>query len=72
MKVLALDYGAARTGVAVSDATAWHVMQQSFRPNLDAVSARLAFLETVSHLEHLRLQGRIDSEERDGVTLYRI
>jgi glyoxylase-like metal-dependent hydrolase (beta-lactamase superfamily II) len=58
--------------VRVSDTTAWHVMQQSFRPNLDAVSARLAFLETVSHLEHLRLEGRIDSEERDGVTLYRI
>lgn len=57
--------------VDLADTTAWRVMTQSFRPNLDPVSARLAFLETVSHLEHLRLQGRIGSQERDGVTLYR-
>jgi hypothetical protein len=31
---------------------------------------RLAFLETVSHLEHLRLQGRIKYAERDQVTVY--
>ncbi len=52
------------------DTTAWKVMSQSFRPNLDPVSARLAFLETVSHLEHLRSRGRIDSGDRDGVTHY--
>ncbi len=57
--------------VDVADTTAWRVMTQSFRPNLDPVSSRLAFLETVSHLEHLRLRGRIGSQDRDGVTMYR-
>lgn len=57
--------------VHIADTTAWSVMTRSFRPNLDPVSARLAFLETVSHLEHLRLHGRIGSQERGGVTLYR-
>jgi hypothetical protein len=46
-------------------------MIKSFRPNLDVVQARLAFLETISHLEHLRLTGRIEVEERDGVLVYR-
>jgi hypothetical protein len=53
-----------------ADTTAWTVMTQSFRPNLDPLSARLAFLETVSHLEHLRELGRIDIRDRDGVTVY--
>lgn len=56
--------------VRQDDATAWRVMTQSFRPNLDPVSARLAFLETVSHLEHLRNEGRIVSQDRDGITHY--
>lgn len=54
-----------------ADSTAWSVMTQSFRPNLDPVGARLAFLETVSHLEHLRIEGRVDARERDGTTVYR-
>jgi len=53
------------------DSTAWRVMSESFRPNLDPVSARLAFLETVSHLEHLRIEGRVRAEDRDGLTIYR-
>lgn len=56
--------------VRSADATAWSVMLRSFRPNLDPVSARLAFLETVSHLEHLRLEGKLGSEPRDGTTFY--
>lgn len=52
------------------DTTAWKVMLESFRPNLDPGQARLAFLETVSHLEHLRLTNRIQAEERDGRTMY--
>lgn len=51
--------------------TAWTVMTQSFRPNLDPLQARLAFLETVSHLEHLRLTGRITVEESEGSVTYR-
>lgn len=58
--------------VKSGDSTAWNVMTQSFRPNLDPISARLAFLETVSHLEHLRIEGRVRAEERNGKTHYRV
>jgi glyoxylase-like metal-dependent hydrolase (beta-lactamase superfamily II) len=58
--------------VAQGDVTSWQVMTQSFRPNLTPLEARLAFLETVSHLEHLRLQGRLQVAERDGRVLYRV
>lgn len=53
------------------DRTAWDVMLASFRPNLSPIQARLAFLETISHLEHLRLSGRITGSERDGQVSYR-
>lgn len=53
-----------------ADTTAWEVMTKSFRPNLSPSDARLAFLETVSHLEHLRLTDRIDVEDRKGVVFY--
>lgn len=56
--------------IEAGDATAWDVMLQSFRPNLDPLQARLAFLETVSHLEHLRLGERIDAETRSGTVFY--
>lgn len=57
--------------VREAETDAWSVMVKSFRPNLDALQARLAFLETVSHLEHLRLTGRIRDEDRDGKVFYR-
>lgn len=57
--------------VEEAETTAWTVMTRSFRPNLSPIDARLAFLETVSHLEHLRLSGRIGLEDHDGVTFYR-
>lgn len=38
-------------------ATAWQVMEQTFRPNLSAMHMRLAFQETMAHLEHLRTKG---------------
>lgn len=53
------------------ETTAFEVMLESFRPNLDPIQARLAFLETVSHLEHLRLTGRIRVEKRDDRLVYR-
>lgn len=56
--------------VAQADTTAWTVMTKSFRPNLSPTDARLAFLETISHLEHLRLDGRIDHEDREGRVFY--
>jgi glyoxylase-like metal-dependent hydrolase (beta-lactamase superfamily II) len=57
--------------VREADTTAWEVMLKSFRPNLDPLQARLAFLETISHLEHLRLSGRIRDMDQDGKVLYR-
>ena len=57
--------------VRESDTTAWDVMVKSFRPNLDPIQSRLAFLETISHLEHLRLTGRIRDEDRNGKMIYR-
>lgn len=57
--------------VREQDTNAWNVMQKSFRPNLDALQSRLAFLETISHLEHLRLTGRIREEDHNGKTIYR-
>ena len=49
---------------------AWEVMTRSFRPNLNVVESRLAFLETISHLEHLRLTGRVQGEDREGRWYY--
>lgn len=57
--------------VRAGDTDAWNVMLRSFRPNLDPLQARLAFLETISHLEHLRLTGRIREEDRDGRVIYK-
>ncbi len=54
-----------------ADTTAWEVMLKSFRPNLDPLQSRLAFLETISHLEHLRLTGRIRVMDQDGKVIYR-
>jgi glyoxylase-like metal-dependent hydrolase (beta-lactamase superfamily II) len=56
--------------VREANTTAWEVMVSSFRPNLDPLQMRLAFLETVSHLEHLRISGRIQYVQRDQVTVY--
>lgn len=56
--------------VSHANSTAWSVMTQSFRPNLNPIQARLAFLETVSHLEHLRIIGQVEAIEREGKTLY--
>ncbi len=51
-------------------ATAWQVMLKSFRPNLSPLETQLAFLETVSHLEHLRMKGRLEGENREGVVVF--
>lgn len=56
--------------VREDDTSAWRVMLKSFRPNLDPIQTRLAFLETISHLEHLTETGRIHSEEREGRVIY--
>lgn len=53
------------------DSTAWEVMLESFRPNLTPLESRLAFLETVSHLEHLKMTGRLRQEDRDGTIVFK-
>jgi glyoxylase-like metal-dependent hydrolase (beta-lactamase superfamily II) len=58
--------------VRQGETTAWSVMLKSFRPHLDNIQTRLALLETVAHLEHLRVTGRIDDIEQDGRTYYRV
>ena len=46
--------------------TPWQVMQSVFRPNLNSLEERLAFQETMSHLEHLRRTGRIERKLVEG------
>lgn len=55
----------------VSPVTAWEMVGKVFRPHLTPDEQRLALLETVSHLEHLRLRELVRSEEREGVIWYR-
>lgn len=52
------------------DTNAFEVMLASFRPNLDGMQTRLALLETIAHLEHLTLDGKILSAVREGIVTY--
>lgn len=56
--------------VAEQDTNAWQAMLKSFRPNLDANQSRLAFLETISHLEHLRISGRTGANTDEDLIVY--
>ncbi len=51
--------------------SAWDVMEKVFRPNLGPNEQRLALRETIAHLEHLRLQGKLAPLEHNGSTRYR-
>ena len=53
-----------------SGSTAWDIMEKVFRPNLSSAEQRLALRETIAHLEHLRLSGRLVGLESDGVLRY--
>ncbi len=46
--------------------TPWQIMQSVFRPNLSFLEERLAFQETMAHLEHLRRTGRVQRTLADG------
>lgn len=59
-----------REHVKASSLTAWDLVGSIFRPNLEPDHQRLALLETIAHLEHLRLSDALDTEERDGVVRY--
>jgi glyoxylase-like metal-dependent hydrolase (beta-lactamase superfamily II) len=52
--------------------TAWDIMEAIFRPNLMAVEKRMAFSETLAHLDHLEHRGEASSFEEDGTTHYRL
>lgn len=57
--------------VRLGPSTAWKVMEESYRPNLSPLEQRLALRETVSHLEHLRVMGKVTRFEDHGVRFYR-
>ncbi len=58
--------------IAPSGTSAWEVMERVFRPNLGPVEQRLALRETIAHLEHLRLEGKLDSLDVGGALRYRV
>ena len=60
-----------REVVAPLGSTAWQVMEQVFRPNLSAMDQRLALRETIAHLEHLQITGRLLHTNDPGTILYR-
>ena len=53
-----------------SPASAWAVMEDAFKPDLPPLHARLAFQETLAHLEYLRHRGRAERFEEEGTVLY--
>lgn len=56
--------------VGREDTTAWQIVHVLF-PGLPHSEVFLAVSEVLGHLEHLRRQGLVQVEERDGVDLYR-
>ena len=60
-----------REVVAPLGSNAWQVMEQVFRPNLSPMDQRLALRETIAHLEHLQLTGRLQLGDDHDVVRYR-
>ena len=58
-------------GEIIDPATAWDVMGEIFRPNLDLFHKRLALRETLSHLELLVHEHRAHRETDHGLWHYR-
>lgn len=57
--------------LAEHPATPWQVMQSVFRPNLSSLEERLAFQETMAHLEHLQRHARVERTSVNGICWYR-
>lgn len=57
--------------VSLAPRTAWDVMLESYRPNLNSIEQRLALRETVSHLEHLRTRSQVTSFPEHDLWFYR-
>lgn len=51
--------------------TPWQIVETVFRPHLSPLEQRLAFQETMAHLEHLRRTGRVERTLVDGRWWYR-
>jgi len=51
-------------------ATAWMIMSEVFRPDLDPADKYLAFQETLAHMEHLVNRGRMRRTRVDGTWVY--
>jgi glyoxylase-like metal-dependent hydrolase (beta-lactamase superfamily II) len=58
--------------VAPLGSTAWQVMEQVFRPNLAPMDQRLALRETIAHLEHLQITGRLFHTDDPAAVVYRL
>ncbi len=52
--------------------TAWALMGSLFRPHLERLEQRLAFLETLAHLEHLVRREEIERVDDNGVWHFRL
>ena len=50
--------------------TAWELVGEIFRPNLNPLEERLALSETLAHLEYLRLRDELDRHQDGGVWHY--
>lgn len=57
--------------VRLGPTTAWAVMAEAYRPNLGPGDQRLALRETISHLEHLRIGGSLQTFDEQEVRYYR-
>ncbi len=51
--------------------TAWQVMEGVFRPHLNPLEQRLAFQETMAHLEHLVRRGEVAGYREGDLRWYR-
>jgi glyoxylase-like metal-dependent hydrolase (beta-lactamase superfamily II) len=60
-----------RDAVAPLGSSAWQVMEQVFRPHLSPLDQRMALRETIAHLEHLLIMGRLQPGDDPDSVLYR-
>ncbi|MGH8925940.1 MAG: MBL fold metallo-hydrolase [Acidimicrobiia bacterium] len=57
--------------VAPLGRSAWQVMEEVFRPNLSPMDQRLALRETIAHLDHLQIIGRLHRGDDPDTVFYR-
>lgn len=62
--------GAIAQEVRATAKTAWQLVGEIFRPHLNPLEERLAFAETLAHLEYLRLRDELMRSNEGGVWHY--